>query len=246
MISPTYFVSANHDHPTPGQTVTFYTGNSFGSTSYTYTVSSVYYQTQYDGQGSDLYLGELTTPVAASVAKYAVLDLPSDSNYDNLKIWTYGYANDGPGRVGLNNISQITDLGPDSDPSINGYGLTRVMYYPYYANGGQQGTNESYLEGGDSGGPSFTVVNGSLVLLGTHFVDDGPVYDGALSGDSFIPFYISQLDANMTGGEQVSIVVPEPGSLLLLGVGTIGFLGCTWRRRVAAKRAFQAECETLA
>ena len=147
MISPTYFVSANHDHPTPGQTVTFYTGNSYGSTSYTYTVSNTYYRTQYDGQGSDLYLGELTTPVAASIATYPVLDLPSDSDYLGMTIWTYGY----PNRVGLNNISSIEDL------PLSGY-QSRVMFYPYYANGGQQGANESYLEPGDSGGPSFAVV----------------------------------------------------------------------------------------
>ena len=217
MISPTYFVSATHDHPTPGQTVTFYTGNSYSSTSYTYTVSSTYSQID----GSDLYLGELTTPVAASIATYPVLDLPNESNYLGLTIWTYGI----PNRVGMNNISDIADL--------NFYGEdTQLMSFPYYADGGQQGANESYLEVGDSGGPSFAVVDGSLALLGTHFVNSGPVYDGAVSGDSFIPFYISQLDANMVGAS-VTTVVPEPASLLLLGTGAACFLFYSWRRRGA-------------
>ena len=45
------------------------------------------------------------------------------------------------------------------------------MYFNYYADGGQQGPDECYLEGGDSGGPAFTVVDGSLALLGTGFVN---------------------------------------------------------------------------
>ncbi len=211
MISPSYFVSANHDHPTPGQTVTFHLDNNPNGPTLTYTVSSTYYQTQYDGQGSDLYLGMLTTPVSSSIATYPVLDLGSDAAYSNMTIMTYGY----PNRVGMNNISSIEDL------PLEGYGLTRVMYFPYYADGGQQGANEAYLEPGDSGGPSFTVWNGSLALLGTHFVNDGPVYDGAVSGDSFIPFYIDQLDANMVG-ESVTVVTPEPGVLVILFAGLAG------------------------
>jgi hypothetical protein len=119
----------------------------------------------------------------------------------------------------MNNISSIDDL------PLQGYGLTRVMYFPYYANGGQQGANEAYLEGGDSGGPSFAIANGSLALLGTHFVDDGPVFDGALSGDSFIPFYVNQLDANMVGEQVTLAVVPEPVTMVTLFIGLAGLAG---------------------
>lgn len=200
MISPTYFVSANHDHPAPGSTVTFYTGNSFGSTSFTYTVDNFYYQTSELGNGSDLCLERFTTPVDASIAKYSVLSLPSDAAYVGVTNWTYGY----PYRVGKNNIDAIDDLDLVSD----GYGITRVMYYTYNATGGQ-GPDEAYLEPGDSGGPSFAVVNNSLSLVGIHFVNSGPVSDKAVSGDSFVPFYVNQLDAQMTGGQQVATVAPQ-------------------------------------
>ncbi len=225
MISPTYFLSANHDHPAPGSTVTFYTGNSLGSTSFTYTVDNFYYQTTYQANGSDLCLERFTTPVDAGIAQYPVLTLPNDAAYLGVTNWTYGY----PNRVGKNNIDSIQDLGP---PELVGYGITRVMYYGYNATGGQ-GPDEAYVEPGDSGGPSFAVVNNSLALLGIHFVNDGPVYDGASSGDSFVPFYVSQLDAQMTGGQQIATVSPEPSACVLLGFAAIGFLVSARRRRRA-------------
>ena len=230
MISPTYFVSAWHDHPVPGNTVTFYTGNSSSATSYTYTVGSFGYQTSASGlggsySGSDLWLGQLTTPVAASIAKYPVEVLPSNAAYIGQTIWTYGY----PYRVGKNNIDSISVLDGVYMPET-----TEVMYFNYNATGGQ-GFDECYLEGGDSGGPAFAVVNGNLALLGTGFVNandlglGSTVYDGAPSGDAFIPHYVSQLDAHMTGGEQVTVVVPEPGTLLLLGVVAATLVCCWWR-----------------
>ena len=95
------------------------------------------------------------------------------------------------------------------------------MEFAYHATGGQ-GFDEAYLEPGDSGGPSFEVVKGSLAVVGMHFYNSYPpaIYDGAVSGDSFAPFYISQLDANMSGGQQVS-AIPEPACLSLL-VGRSG------------------------
>jgi hypothetical protein len=220
MISPTFFVSANHDHPGIGNTITFHTDNNPSGTSYTYTVDSTYYQTTYNGYGSDLYLGKLTTPVAANIAKYPVLALANDSAYSNLMMWTYGY----PNRVGKNNIDSIEELN-----MVPSYGDTRVMYYDYNATGGQ-GADEAYLEPGDSGGPDFVVENGALALVGIHFVNSGAVFNGASSGSSFVPYYVSQLDAHMTGGEQVTIV-PEPASLLLLLAGTFSFAFYGWRRR---------------
>ena len=230
MISPTYFISAWHDHPAPGSTVTFYTGNSFSTTSYTYTVSSFGYQTSSSGlggsySGSDLWLGQLTSAVSTSVAKYPVEVLPNNAAYLGQTIWTYGY----PYRVGKNNIDSISVLDGVYKPET-----TEVMYFNYNASGGQ-GPDECYLEGGDSGGPAFATVNGKLALLGTGFVNandlglSSTVYDGAISGDAFVPHYVGQLDAQMAGGEQVTVVAPEPGTLLLLGVAA-ATLVCCWRR----------------
>jgi hypothetical protein len=229
MISPTYFVSAWHFRPAPGDTVTFYVGNST-ATRYTYTVDSFGFQTSSAGlggsySGSDLWLGRLTTPVAESIAKYPVEVLPNNADYSGQTVWTYGYTH----RVGKNNIDRISVLDGVYMPET-----TEVMYFDYNAIGGQ-GADECYLEGGDSGGPAFATVGGSLALLGTGFVNGadlgkGPtVFDGAPSGDAFIPHYVDQLNAQMTGGEQVRIVTPEPSTLLLLAVAAVALL-CRRRR----------------
>jgi hypothetical protein len=229
MISPTYFVSAWHFHPAAGDTITFYTGNGASSTAYTYTVGTFGYQTSAAGlggsySGSDLWLGQLTSPVAASITKYPVEVLPSNAAYIGQTIWTYGYTH----RVGKNNIDSISVL-----DGVYTLETTEVMYFGYNATGGQ-GFDECYLEGGDSGGPAFTVVDGSLALLGTGFVNGADlglrstVFDGAPSGDAFVPHYVSQLNAQMTGGEQVGVVVPEPGTLLLGAAAAA--LVCYWRR----------------
>jgi hypothetical protein len=222
MISSNYFLSANHDHPAPGSTVTFYTGNSLGGPSFTYTVDSFYYQTTYQSNGSDLCLQRFTTPVDASIAKYPVLSLPNDAAYQGVTNWTYGY----PNRVGKNNIDSIQDL----NLVPYGYGITRVMYYDYNATGGQ-GPDEAYVEPGDSGGPSFAVVNNSLALLGIHFVNDGPVHDGAPSGDSFVPFYVSQLNAHMTDRQQVATVAPIPATWKGPGGGSYN-LASNWTNNI--------------
>ncbi len=241
MISPTHFVSSSHFHPDPGETITFRTGNSVSSTSYTYTVGSSGYQTSAAGLGgnytvSDLWLGQLTAPVDASIATYPVEVLPNTAAYIGQTIWTYGYGFDyGNGsdyrpRVGTNNIDSISVLDGVYLPET-----TEVMYYHYNATGGQ-GFDECYLEQFDSGGPAFTVVDGSLALLGTGFVNAEDlqlsltVYDGAPSGSAFVPYYVADLNAHMTGGEQVMVVVPEPSTFLLLGMAAATLAWCGKRR----------------
>ena len=91
------------------------------------------------------------------------------------------------------------------------------MEYDYNTVSGL-GADECYLIGGDSGGPSFVDVNGQLALVGIHYYNGGtpgPGDIGPISGDSFVPYYINQLNANM-GGSRVSVVVPEPASLALV------------------------------
>ena len=156
MISPTFFISATHDNPGAGSQVTFYPGN---------TTSSPYVGTVGGGSqiaGTDVYLGWLTQsiPSSAHITDYPVLALPNDNAYAGTTIYTYGSSN----LVGRNVISSVqtySEIGETMTGMFFNYDLPGV------------GADESYLMGGDSGGPSFAVVNGQLALLGEHFSNWG-------------------------------------------------------------------------
>jgi hypothetical protein len=163
---------------------------------------------------SDLWLGRLTEQIAAedNIAYYSVLNLPIDTEYIGREIVTYGQ----PHRVGRNVIDVIEDNFE--------IGKTRVLTFDFDATGGL-GKDEAYPMAYDSGGPTFVDVNGELALVGTHYTNDtgfDPPSDGNRSGDSFIPFYIDRLNANM-GGQQVT-TVPEPATVLLLAGGCLALL----------------------
>ncbi|MHB1156527.1 MAG: trypsin-like serine peptidase [Phycisphaerales bacterium] len=203
MISPTHFLSANHAHPRPGSKITFWEAdsNTDPAKSHTYIVDDWGHRMTYDGQpntnGSDLWLGRLTAPLdpAHHITYYPVLQLPADADYIGRKIYVVGR----PFRVGISRITAVVD-----DFEI---GETREMRYDYHAKPGEGfGESDCYLQGGDSGGPSFTLVNGKLALLGIHFTNntsnglpDPQDPNPAWSGDSFVPFYLPQLNAHITG-----------------------------------------------
>lgn len=206
MISPTHFVSANHYHPNAGDTITFVEGNSLVGRSHAYTVAAFGYDTTYGGQSSDLWLGRLTTPLNPKhrIAQYPVLALGADSAYLDAFILAYGM----PNRVGTSRIGAVVD-----DFEI---GRTRTMRFWFHAaEGTGTGPGDCHLIGGDSGGPSFALVGGKLALVGVHFTtndtngvpdpEDSWPFGYGWSGDSFVPFYIDQLDANM-GAERVRVV----------------------------------------
>jgi hypothetical protein len=72
--------------------------------------------------------------------------------------------------------------------------------------------------------------------VGTHYYNGGtpgPEDLGMISGDSFVPYYLDQLNANM-GGNHVT-VVPEPGAAMLLIVATMLCGGIQIRLRLVTK-----------
>ena len=219
MISPSYFVTANHWHASIGDTIQFNLDN---SPTGTYETRTVVWSEQVGDSNSDLWLGELSSPVGAGVAIYPILSLPNPANYKNLPLYTVGLA-DGSGvcnmRLGCNNIS-----------SAGGSSMDFV-----YNTSAGVGSNESYVMSGDSGGPSFVPVDGQLALVGTHSAhsDANPV-NGSISIDTFVPFYINAIDAAMLANgssEQVTLVVPEPSTVVLLSIAAVSTLAYAWRRR---------------
>lgn len=229
MISPQYFITAYHWSASYAPSLTFYEGNTTAAGGHTYTVDTSFHLTlYYNGQPADVQIGRLTAPIPAAdhIAYYPVLSLATTADYIGMTIYNYG----NPNRLGRNVISNIA---PYYEGGENGWG----MFYNYDLPG--LGADETYLIGGDSGGPSFAVVDGKLALLGEHFSTYGTSglipFDGGApkagdgswwSVDGFLPAYIDQINAALPANQQLT-TIPEPASLTLLGLGALAM----FRRR---------------
>ena len=133
MISPDYFISANHSHPADGSTLTFYYSNDPNGGYETATVDSG----QYIGD-ADVWLGKLSAPVSSNVAKYPVLSLPSLSAYVGLTVDTFGLSN-----------SSIASQNQRLGRNVITVDTAAVFEYNYDAPG--LGADESLATSGDSG-----------------------------------------------------------------------------------------------
>jgi hypothetical protein len=237
MISPQYFITAWHWPANTSAHITFCEGNTLAGGTHSYAVdTSFYFSPTYNGQPADVYVGKLVEPIpeADHIAHYPVLTLPNNSDYVGLPIYNYGNWN----QVGRNVISKI-EVYPEG--AENGWG----MFFNYDQPG--VGPDETYLINGDSGAPSFAVVNGKLALLGEHFstygtsgqipYDPGPpkASDGSWwSVDGFLPSYVDQIDGALPADHRITKVVPEPSTTLLLAVATAILSAAAWRRRKRA------------
>jgi hypothetical protein len=201
-----------------GANVTFFEGDDLFGTSHTYTVVG--------GQqigGTDLWVGWFAAAVDPDLARYPILDLPFSTDYFGLTQWNYGDSH----RVGLNvteDFDSIT-VGPS----------TGFVFVADYDNSDSPsvGGDETFLQGGDSGAPTFNIVDGKLALIGIHWAisDDFPGTDeGETFVDSAVPAYISAINDVLDDKGQQLTVVPEPTSAALLLCGAIALAGVRRRR----------------
>jgi hypothetical protein len=224
MISPSYFVSANHDHPNVGDTLYFYYSNDPAGSFEARTVLSGT-QINPGGQfGTDVFLGQLSAPVSNNVAKYSILNVadPSSSYYKSSPIiYTFGKA--GPEvvgtavsqRLGRNNIDKTAFDQVDLDPQLPNTNVETGFDFRWsYSNPGGLGPDESLVQPGDSGAPDFVMINVGGVnmpaLVGTNFfqtTDNSNVVNG--SGSVLIPYYVSMSGA--TGTASIKSAMADSG-----------------------------------
>jgi hypothetical protein len=219
LVSDNYFISATHYHPVAGNSVTFWTSNSIADPSYSYTVAG--------GQrigGTDLWVGWFNSAVNSSIERYPVLGLSGPAEYLGLVQHNYGINH----RLGLN---VTEDYGTATVGSSTGF----VWAADYNNNDTPSvGGDETFLQGGDSGAPTFNVVSGQLALIGIHWAisDDIPgTNEGEWFMDSAVPAYITEINGVLANRGQELMVVPEPsGTLLLCCILVMG--AATTRRRL--------------
>jgi hypothetical protein len=208
LVSDNYFISAAHYHPAISSNVTFWETNSLTATHHTYAVTG---GTQIGN--TDLWVGWFGAAVDASVERYPVLYLPSPADYLGLVQYNYGVNH----RVGLN---VTEDFGMATVPPDTG--STGFVWAADYNNNDSPavGGDETFLQGGDSGGPTFNVAGGRLALIGIHWAISNE-YPGTNEGESFVdsavPAYVTAIN-NVLGNQQLSLLlaIPEPSTELLL------------------------------
>jgi hypothetical protein len=182
LVSEQNFVTATHMAPAIGSTVSFVSN---AGVLHTYTVSAIAPMLFADGVASDLTIGTFTETVSTDLNIYRVLDLntlPPNPNltpghlaasaldpYLGLNLLFYGQT----GRVGGSVLGGFTyadfnaPFTPESaDPVPYIDSLFSVMIY----NSAERGS--SMAQGGDSGSPTFVVINGELVLISVHSAID--------------------------------------------------------------------------
>ncbi len=230
MISDSFFLSARHFHPANGTDVTFFHSNDPAGASESHTVAQGWAMGT-----SDLWLGRLDTSVSTFVAKYAIADV-SPAAAESLNITTFGlasgFATAARQRIGRNEVDMV--LPAFSDPALAGAG--DVFIYDYDLTGGM-GDDEARVSGGDSGAPTFFLSDSGPTILGIHWFvyTEDDLDGGSGSGDTFVPSYISDINARMAlFGESLTVVsVPEPSSVVICGLA-LGFVIIQRRKRVHA------------
>ena len=190
LISPRHFVYATH-YPLGADWQIAFIGND--GQQHLYGIESQVPIVNSQGQTTDLMLCTLTAPVDTTVGitPFPVLNLPNEAAYTG----TEAIVNGSFVRASKMPIAGFTTL--VNDP---GFDTTRYAYFDYNKNSGAG--NDCHYQGGDSGAPGFIMVDGKPALIGTAsglddlatFPSPQPVFRSYLS---FIPAYLSELDAMM-------------------------------------------------
>lgn len=226
-ISDTYYVTAWHARAIGS--ATFYETNDPLGSSVTVSSPSV---TRIGT--TDIAIGRFTSSPGSDIAIYGIADEPTtqatftSSSYYEMEAFIVGLNGTGGStttnfRVGRNEFDGFYD-----DVALTVTNITDTITYDDDRGTAQSlGADEAYLQGGDSGAPTFITVGSQLVLTSIHLG-----IDGTRSYDSFLSNYIAEISAIVeAGGESLTLIspVPEPSSMLMLALGGMALI---FRRKV--------------
>jgi len=229
MISSTYFISAEHAAPTVGSDIVFHTDNNPAGSTVTREVMSI---TQVGT--SDLVIGKLSSAPGPTISIYAVAADPttaggfSSSVYSDQLAFVVGRdtgTSTTSFRVGRN---ELDGFGTFSDAPTLGDAIT---FDDDRFSAESLGADEAFLISGDSGAPLFVTSGDDLVLTGINwFAIPASGDDLPYSGSTFVPNYITEINAILAGGgESLTLVsVPEPSGVVYL---TLAAITLSLRRR---------------
>ncbi len=224
MVSANYFLSAAHFPPSIGDTLTIYGTNSTAGPQQVVNIVG--------GQqiaGTDLWLGRIDQ--ATNFSTYSVV-APTDLTGQNVFMLgvASGFPTEAQMRFGRNTVEAF--LPNFSDPTL-GATVGDVYLYDYDTPHGGVGPDEAM---------SKAAILGAYILdsrqqtraLGLSLVSVyGHPRQPIRSGDTALAGYINAVNQAMTGGQQLAVViVPEPGSMALVG---LPLLAWGLRRRFRGK-----------
>ncbi len=165
LISLRHFVGANHFRPATGSQIRFL-GPDGEVRSYTY--EKFYNIQNEDGEDTDLFVGELSEDIPEShgIPFYPVLDKP-EAELEGREILVYGRGHNEP-RVGRGEIAGFGDSFGGGGPPFQYLPLNDTRNYTFEYRENSAGTDDAYLELGDSGSPSFIIFEGEPTVSGIH------------------------------------------------------------------------------
>ncbi|MEE8060032.1 MAG: hypothetical protein V3T17_19700, partial [Pseudomonadales bacterium] len=170
MVTDSYFVSARHSHPVTGDVVRFYyTNDSADGYVDRIVAGGLQVSDNFGSLNGDLWLGYFSEPVPEAIKKYPLLGSGLSNPPVGSKLLLFGKANN----------SAVPEDNPTNQRSgRNICASTSTFTYSYTFSstlgaGDSLGVDENMGVQGDSGSPTFVLVDNQLALVGTRWFTTG-------------------------------------------------------------------------